>query len=98
MDILKGAKTPQNKGKTEDTTMWKTGRIGSPSGEGIYEYHAKVYDEGSDWGINEGRISKLEIRKVGESKWLYNYDRGLDIDCQTEETRTILNIILAKYA
>ena len=78
--------------------MWHTGRIGSPSGNGIYEYHAKVYDTGSEWGINQGRVSKLSIRKVGETAWLYNWDRGADVECANEEVETVLNIILAKYA
>ena len=30
-----------------------------------YHYQAKVYDEGSIYGINEGRISKLWISRDG---------------------------------
>ena len=40
--------------------MWKQGAIGIPNGKGGYtsvKYCAKVYDEPSDFGINEGRIS-----------------------------------------
>lgn len=40
------------------------------------EFEAKIYDEPSTYGINEGRISKLAIRKDG--KEIYAYDRGLD--------------------
>lgn len=49
---------------------------------------AKVYDEPSIWGINDGRVSKLQI--LTESFWesdkpffpqvQYNYSRGLDFD------------------
>ncbi len=49
---------------------------------------AKVYDEPSMFGVNEGRVSKISIGKT--SGWNpnlnffrqmdYNYDRGLDFD------------------
>jgi hypothetical protein len=53
--------------------MWKTGYH-----EG-YKYAMKHFDEPSQFGIGGwGRISKLEISKDG--KWLFNYDRGDDIN------------------
>ena len=76
--------------------MWKQGQIGALNGTGVYKYWAKVYDEGSElYGINEGRISKLEIRKDGKS--LYNYDRGLDYDKLDADGRAVYEIILQKY-
>ncbi len=58
--------------------MWK---------EKIIDGHwcqAKVYDEPSEFGIENGRISKLTIAKgpawEGMSKTIYNYSRGLDFD------------------
>jgi len=49
---------------------------------------AKVYDEPSTFGINNGRVSKCSIGKT--NVWIpnepffpqmdYNYDRGLDFD------------------
>jgi hypothetical protein len=44
----------------------------------VAEFQAKVYDEPSEYGINDGRISKLWVRSHGVV--LYNYDRGLDVD------------------
>lgn len=49
---------------------------------------AKVYDEPSTYGINNGRVSKLCIAKgiaIDRTKDFlpqmdYNYDRGLDFD------------------
>jgi len=49
---------------------------------------AKVYDLPSDYGINEGRVSKCAIGKTakrnpGENFFDqidFNYDRGLDFD------------------
>lgn len=49
---------------------------------------AKVYDEPSDYGINNGRVSKLVVGKTSTrdpqrnffEQMCYNYDRGLDFD------------------
>jgi hypothetical protein len=49
---------------------------------------AKVYDEPSVFGINDGRVSKLAIGKSSMlypttpffDQMAYNYDRGLDFD------------------
>ena len=77
--------------------MWNEGIIACPATGEKYKYWAKVYDEGSElYGINEGRISKLEIRKDG--KCLYNYDRGLDFDNLDASGRTVYEIILQKYS
>ena len=78
--------------------MWHEGRIGSPTSNTIYVYWAKVYDEPSEtYGMNGGKISKLTIRKLGETRDLYNFDRGLDKDCENDEVRAVYEIVLAKY-
>ena len=49
---------------------------------------AKVYNTGSVFGINEGRVSKLAIMKTDKrdrnmdyfDQCDFNYDRGLDFD------------------
>ena len=62
---------------------WTVGTI-NVNGEEL-EFQAKVYDEPSTYGINDGRISKLSIRSTN---WgvVFNYDRGLDIDNMTPDT------------
>ena len=78
--------------------MWKEGTIGVPNKDGKYtavHYCAKVFDEGSIYGIGEGRISKLELRQDG--KTVYNYYRGLDVDCRTQEAEMALAILLKEY-
>lgn len=78
--------------------MWKEGSIGVPNKDGKYtavHYFAKVFDEGSIYGINEGRISKLMLKQNGEI--VYNYDRGLDIPPQTVEVEMALTILLKEY-
>jgi len=59
---------------------------------GVYKNHvfdAKVYSEPSEFGINNGCVSKLSVLKQGLPRikfgWvierlLYNYDRGADVD------------------
>jgi len=78
--------------------MWKEGTIGVPNKDGKYtvvHYWAKIFDEGSVYGIKEGRISKLMLKQKGEI--VYNYDRGLDIPPQTIEAGTALAILLKEY-
>lgn len=41
------------------------------------QYWVKAFDEPSDYGINDGRISKLTIKVNGQTT--VNYDRGWDI-------------------
>lgn len=61
---------------------WHEGTIGIPVKGSkkaiIAHYWVKAYEEGSVYGINEGRISKLEIRIDGET--VVRYDRGWDIE------------------
>jgi hypothetical protein len=77
--------------------MWNEGIIANPTSGTMYKYWVKHYEEGSEFGIDGGRISKLTIRKLDCTKDLYNYDRGLDVDCTNDEVRAVYNIILAKF-
>lgn len=70
--------------------MWKEGTV-SVNGE-IFHYWMKQYEEGSEFGINGGRISKLTIKRSGRE--VYNYDRGEDIAPIDKNTETALAIIL----
>ena len=44
--------------------MWKEGAI-LIRGK-VYKYQAKVYEEGSEYGIEGGRVSKVMIKHDGE--------------------------------
>lgn len=77
--------------------MWSEGVIASPTTGVKYKYWIKHYEEGSEYGINGGRVSKLTIRKIGEDRESYNYDRGLNTPPANEEVETVLKIILEKY-
>ena len=70
--------------------MWKEGSI-KTNGE-IFHYWMKQYEEGSRYGINGGRISKLMLKRNGEI--VYNYDRGEDIEPVDENTELAVQIIL----
>lgn len=74
------------------------GAIGIPSGNGgmtSVSYWVKHYDNESQFGIDNGRISKLTL--VQDSKVVYNYDRGEDVEPQTSEAEKALAILLKEY-
>lgn len=77
---------------------WKTGTISIPVKDGgriTARYEVKCYDEGSEYGINGGKISKLRI--TIDDKTVANYDRGWDIKPQTEPARIALSILLNEH-
>lgn len=69
--------------------MWTKGSING------FDYLVKHYEEGSVFGIKEGRISKLEIRKDGKS--VANYDRGWDLEPAGEEVNAVYSELLKMY-
>lgn len=69
--------------------MWKDGIING------YLFSAKVFEEPSEYGIDEGRISKLNISKTGEI--LCSYDRGWDILPKTEEVKAVYQDIVKRF-
>ncbi len=69
--------------------MWTRGAIGG------YTYWIKHYEAGSEYGIDEGRISKMTIRKDG--KELFNFDLGLDFDRLDAEGRNVYAVLIEKY-
>jgi len=69
--------------------MWSNGKIDG------YEFLVKHFENGSEYGIDEGRISKLEIRKGG--KPLVNYDRDWDKKPKDAEVKAVYEIILKRY-
>jgi len=76
--------------------MWSEGVITSTETGANYKYWVKHYEEGSHFGIDGGRISKLTIRKVDETRDLCNYDRDWDVE-PADEVKAVYNIILDKY-
>ncbi|MDD4688520.1 MAG: hypothetical protein PHE51_02085 [Eubacteriales bacterium] len=78
--------------------MWKEGTVGIPKKCGGYKvvhYWIKSYEEGSEFGINGGKISKLTLKLDGEI--IANYDRGWDIEATSEEASIALSILLNEH-
>lgn len=70
--------------------MWHEGSIkvyGS-----VFHYWMKQFDEGSEWGIDGGRISKLMLKRDG--KIVANYDRGWDVRPSGPDTELAVQILL----
>lgn len=76
--------------------MWSEGVITCPLTGIKYKYWVKHYEEGSKFGINSGKVSKLTIRRVGESRDIVNYDRGWNIE-PGDEVKSVYSILLTKY-
>ena len=72
--------------------MWREGAIINKKG---YRYWVKHFDEGSQFGIDGGRISKLMITRGG--KIVCNYDRGWGIKPVDEDTEFALAILMKDY-
>ena len=68
---------------------WKTSRINN------CEYWVKSFENASEYGINEGRISKLSVNR--DDQEIISYDRGWDIEPKTDEDKQILSQLIAKY-
>ena len=60
-----------------------------------YRYWVKHFEEGSQFGIDGGRISKLMIKRDGEI--VCNYDRGWDVQPVDEDTEFALAILMKDY-
>ena len=72
--------------------MWSKGSI--KVHDSIIHYWVKHFEEGSVFGIDGGRISKLMLNRDG--RIIANYDRGWDIEPADEDTEVALAILLKK--
>lgn len=74
--------------------MWSEGSL--KIGKHIIHYQVKHFEEGSQYGIeDEGKISKLTLKENG--KIIANYDRGWDVEPETEEAQTAYAILVKEY-
>ena len=77
--------------------MWSSGTIWTESKAG-YDYWVKHFEEGSEFGIEQGRISKLTIRRHGDTKNIANYDRGWDIEVPDDkQIKEVYAVLIKKY-
>ena len=75
---------------------WLKGTIGG------YEFFALVFQKSTKYGINEGRISKLAVRHklqslTEASHYIINYDRGWDIEPESDEHKLILDTLVEYF-
>lgn len=70
--------------------MWKEGSL--KIHDSVFHYWMKQYDEGSQFGIDGGRISKLMLKRNGEI--VCNYDRGWDVEPSDPDTQLALELLL----
>ena len=73
----------------KNSDNWTTGTVNG------FDFQIKHFDNGSENGINEGRISKLWIAKGG--KTYASYDRGWDIPLTDAEAKKAYDTIIKKY-
>lgn len=73
--------------KFEKGQNWVHGKVDK------YDFEAKLFDEGSTFGINNGRVSKLSIfdnvirheKRDFFRSCIVNYDRGWDIEPENQD-------------
>lgn len=70
--------------------MWKSGTIELFGEE--FRYDMKVFEIGSEFGINGGKISKLFIKRKGET--VCCYDRGWEVYPIDEISQQIFEILI----
>lgn len=61
-----------------------------------YDYEVLVFPKGSQYGINKGRISKLNIRNK-DKKTVAEYERGWTVKPKDAEGQRILKKVIALY-
>lgn len=72
---------------------WVRGEVRTDDGESV-RFSAKVFMEGSSYGINNGRISKLWFVVDGNT---VNYDRGWDCKPKSDKAKKIYKALLKEY-
>lgn len=82
------------KKKVGNSKVGNSGWIQGTSGN--FAWTVLSFDEPSDYGINNGRISKLFIRDKTTTKVEANYDRGWDVR-PSEKVKSLYNELIRKY-
>jgi hypothetical protein len=73
--------------------MWSEGSMKVYNS--IFHYWVKHFDEGSQYGIDGGRISKLMLKRDG--KVVVNYDRGWDVEPSDTDAALAKDILVHEY-
>jgi len=83
------AKTTYEIKARQNRDCWIEGTI-----DGI-RFQAKVYDEGSEFGINGARVSKLWVCNEAQRQIVMYYERGWEVKPKTAAGRRLLEALLA---
>lgn len=75
----------------EDGSNWIQGRLKT---DPTIKFCAKIFAKPSGFGINGGRISKMDVYKTKPRECLFNYDRGEDIQPKTKAVKQFVNRML----
>ncbi len=65
-----------------------------------FNWSIKHYEQGSEYGIDGGRISKLWIQRERNGEIIANYDRGWDIkpnEATAADGMEVYKMLLEKY-
>lgn len=73
--------------------MWSKGSLVIEGS--TVNYWVKHYEEPSEYGIKNGRVSKLSIEIAG--KIVCDYDRGWNTKPKTDEAKKAFKMILDKF-
>lgn len=73
--------------------MWRKGKIEVENR--TIQYWIKSFDLGSPYGIDEGRISKLMLKRDGQI--IANFDRGWDIEPIDANAKAAFVILMKEY-
>ena len=73
----------------EEKTMWTVGKIDG------FDFEVKHFEEGSGFGIDEGRISKLFLSKAG--KIYVSYERGWEVRPTRKRAKCAYEKLLKKF-
>ncbi len=65
-------------------------------GKKTYTIQMVVFEEGSEYGIEEGKISKLYVADA-DRNMIANYDRGWDVLPKSQAELDIVDTIIAKF-
>ena len=85
----------QEERKPNDDSPWNDGRLQIAGC--TFRFWIKRFDEGSEFGIEGGRISKLTIKNERTGKEVVNYDRGWDIQPKTKSAQEALAWVLRNF-
>ncbi len=71
---------------------WTSGIVTDPEGEVTHHFNAKLFDEGSVFGIDDGRVSKFTMNRENGDNFI-NYSRGWDVKPKKEDQKVFDQVI-----